>query len=143
MGNYDDIINQPHHVSKVHPQMSMVNRAAQFSPFAALSGYEDAIDETARLTDAEIELSEGTIQEINDRLSFLMEHLSEHVEVTILYFVPDEKKAGGRYATISGEIRKVRVFEQEIEMMDGTIIDVKRILSIDGSAFSQFEVLGT
>ena len=139
MGKYDDIINLPHHVSKVHPQMGMINRAAQFAPFAALSGYEDALDETARLTDAEIELSEGSIQEINDKLRFLAEHLSDHIEATILYFVPDAKKAGGRYLSITGEIKKVKAFEQEIEMMDGTIIAIARILTIDSDAFSRFE----
>ena len=143
MGKYDDIINLPHHVSKVHPQMSMVNRAAQFSPFAALSGYEDAIDETARLTDAEVELSEGSIQEINEKVRYLMEHLSDHDEITILYFIPDEKKAGGRYSSVTGEIKKVREFEQEIEMMDGTIIAIKRILSIAGDVFSRYETLGS
>ena len=142
MGKYDDIINLPHHVSKVHPQMSMVNRAAQFSPFAALSGYEDAIDETARLTDAEVELSEGSIQEINEKVRYLMEHLADHDEITIMYFIPDEKKAGGRYSSVTGEIKKVREFEQEIEMMDGTSIAIKRILSIAGDVFSRYETLG-
>ena len=143
MGKYDDIINLPHHVSKLHPQMSLVNRAAQFSPFAALSGYEDAIDETARLTDAEVELSEGSIQEINEKVRYLMEHLTDHDEITILYFIPDEKKAGGRYSSVTGEIKKVREFEQEIEMMDGTIIAIKRILSISGDVFSRYETLGS
>ena len=139
MGKYDDIINLPHHVSLKHPQMSMLNRAAQFSPFAALSGYEDAIDETARLTDAEIELSDGSIQEINDKVRYLIEHSSDHFVVTIMYFVPDAKKTGGRYTSISGEIKKVKVFEQEIEMMDGSIIAINRILSIDGEVFTRLE----
>lgn len=143
MGKYDDIINLPHHVSRVHPQMNMVNRAAQFSPFAALSGYEDAIDETARLTDAEVELSEGSIQEINEKVRYLMEHLADHDEITILYFIPDEKKAGGRYSSVTGEIKKVREFEQEIEMMDDTIIAINRILSISGDVFSRYETLGS
>ena len=142
MGKYDDIIHLPHHVSKVRPQMTMINRAAQFSPFAAISSYEDALDETARLTDAEIELSEGPVLEINEKVLYLMEHLSDHEEITILYFVPDEKKAGGRYSSVTGEIKKVREFEQEIVMMDGTTIAIKRILSIDGDVFSKFEIQG-
>ena len=142
MEKYDDIIELPHHVSKVHPQMSMANRAAQFSPFAALSGYEDALDEAARLTDAEVELSECSIQEINEKVNYLMEHLPDHDEITILYFTPDEKKAGGRYSSSTGKIKKVREFEQEIEMMDGTVIAIKRILSIDGGVFSHYETLG-
>ena len=139
MGKYDDIINLPHHVSIKHPQMSMSNRAAQFSPFAALSGYDDAIDEIARLTDDEIELGDGSIQEINEKIRFLMEHLSDHPEVTILYFVPDVKKAGGRYTSVTGKIRKIKVYEQEIEMMDSTVIAIRRIFSIDGDVFCRCE----
>ena len=140
MGKYDDIIHLPHYVSAKHPQMAMINRAAQFAPFAALSGYDDAIDETARLTDAEIELSDGSVQEINDQVRFLLEHASEHLEVTIIYFVPDKRKAGGKYTSVSGVVKKVRAFEQEIEMMDGTVIAIRHILSIDGDMFRQFEM---
>ena len=138
MGKYDDIINLPYHGSTTHPQMSMINRAAQFSPFAALSGYDDALDETARLTDEKIELSEGSIREINEKLRFLMAHPSDQSELTIMYFIPDEKKAGGRYSSITGKIMKIREYEQEIEMIDGTRIAIGHILSIDSDVFWKY-----
>ena len=140
MGKYDDIIHLPHHVSIKHPRMSMMSRAAQFAPFAALSGYEDALDETARLTDAPIVLSEGGIQEINEKIKFLMARLTDQTEVTILYFIPDAKKAGGRYTSVTSRIKKIKAYEQEIEMTDGTIIAFHRILSIDSDMFSRFEM---
>lgn len=140
MGKYNDIIDLPHHESKTHSQMSMIERAAQFSPFAALTGYEDAIDEAARLTEDELDLSEGSIQEINDKICFLMEHLSSHPIITIMYFVPDERKAGGRYRSVTGEVKKIRTFEQEIELADGTTVAIKRILSIDSELFNQFDM---
>ena len=95
MGNYDDIIDLPHHVSETHPPMSRADRAAQFSPFAALTGYDAAVRETARMTERRIELDEGVKAELNARLNCILEHLSEHPQVSITYFMPDEKKSGG------------------------------------------------
>ena len=120
--------------------MSMISRAAQFAPFAALSGYEDALDETARLTDTQIALSEGAIQEINDKIRLLMARLTDQAEVTILYFIPDVKKAGGRYTSVTSRVKKIKAYEQEIEMTDGTIIAFNRILSIDSDMLSRFEM---
>ena len=95
--DYDDIINLPHHVSTRHPQMSMYDRAAQFSPFAALTGYDDAIQETGRLTEQKIELDEETLEKLDERFQILQEHLGEQPEVRFTYFKPDERKEGGAY----------------------------------------------
>ena len=95
MSEYDDIIHLPHHVSRIHPQMSMEDRAAQFSPFAALTGYDAAIVETARLTAQRVELDEYERQALNKKLQFISEHLNEHPKVSITCFVPDARKEGG------------------------------------------------
>ena len=94
---YDDIINLPHHVSKKHPQMSLHDRAAQFSPFAALTGHKAAINETARLTDEKQILSEDVIAKLNEQLNLIKENIGTNPIVTITYFVPDDRKSGGAY----------------------------------------------
>ena len=94
-GKYQDIINLPHHVSKTHPQMPLYDRAAQFSPFAALTGYEDAIRETARLTDNWVQLSEDKKQELDEKLRQLIADRERTESVTIIYFQPDDRKEGG------------------------------------------------
>ena len=116
---YDDVIWRQHPTSKKHPRMSRMNRAAQFAPFAALTGYEESIEETARLTDRRIELSDKDIEDINIKLNFIKEHIKERPEVAITYFQPDERKEGGEYITVTGKVRrvdevnKVLVFEDE------------------------------
>lgn len=105
--NYDDIMDSPRHVSEKRPRMSNYDRAAQFSPFAALTGYEGAIRETARLTDEKLELEDGRIQEINRALRWLSAHVQERPEVEISYFRPDERKSGGEYVTVSGRLRRI------------------------------------
>ena len=92
---YDDIIHLPHHVSKTRPQMSMLDRAAQFPPFAALTGYEDAIQETGRLTDTKVEIGEEVREELDRKQQYLQDIIADRPEITITYFVPDERKAGG------------------------------------------------
>ena len=125
---YDDVIYRQHPTSKKHPRMSRMNRAAQFAPFAALTGYEESIEETARLTDRRIELSEFEIEELNAKLNFIQEHIKERPEVTITYFQPDERKEGGSYITVSGKVRrideasKVLVFEDEKIICIGVIV---------------------
>ena len=104
---YDDVINRQHPTSKKHPRMSRTNRAAQFAPFAALTGYEESIEETARLTDRRIELSEYEIEELNAKLNFIQEHIKERPKVTITYFQPDERKDGGTYFSINGKVRRI------------------------------------
>lgn len=112
MNPYDDIINLPHHVSRNHPQMSIRDRAAQFSPFAALAGYEDAVAETGRLTEEKRELSATEQAELNQRLCFLAEHLKDQPKVSIEYFVPDERKSGGACRAVNGSIKKIRLCRQ-------------------------------
>lgn len=107
MKNYDDIINLPHHVSSKHPQMSNEARAAQFAPFAALTGYGDAVEETARITDYKVELDEDAKDKINAKLNYLNTHILEKPPATFTYFVPDKKKNGGSYTSISGNVRQI------------------------------------
>ena len=128
---YDDIINLPHHVSSRHPQMPMMNRAAQFSPFAALTGYEDAVRETARLTDEKIELDEYEKEELDRKIQWIGSHLDEHIPVSITYFQPDYRKAGGTYEEIIDTIRKINVYEHEILLTKGTKIPIMNILLMD------------
>ncbi len=107
MGRYDDIINLSPPVSKKHPRMSLENRAAQFSPFAALTGHNEAIKETERLTDRKIELEEDAITDINRTLMWIKDNIKSHPEVVVTYFVPDYKKNGGKYVTATVNIKKI------------------------------------
>ena len=136
---YDEIINLPHHVSKTRPQMPMPDRAAQFAPFAALTGYDSAIKETGRLTDEKIELDEGILTVLDRKYQLLMDALDEAPEIEITYFKPDERKAGGKYITATGAVKKIDDFERWITMQDGTKIPMDDILSIDGDLFSSLE----
>ena len=130
MGKYDDIINLPHHVSRTHPQMTMEERAAQFSPFAALTGYDDAVTETGRLTDQWMPLSEEETEDMNQKLRFLMDHAGEQPAVSITYFIPDHKKAGGAYQTKQGTIRRIDAVNRIIEFTDREKLDMKYIREI-------------
>ena len=134
---YDDILNLPHHVSQNHPQMSMRDRAAQFSPFAALTGYEDAIDETGRLTEPRRELSEQEQAELNLRLNILAAKLKENPEIRIEYFVPAEQKSGGAYVIISEKIAKLSLSDRTIAMEDGNAIRIDNIAGITGTIFDE------
>ena len=135
---YDDIIHQPHHTSTVHARMSVLDRAAQFSPFAALTGYEAAIEETGRLTDAWVELDENMTAEINENLQIIMAQLANqsHPEVTITYFVPDanKEKIGGAYRNITGAVKKVDEAARVIIFKSGVRIDIDRIMQISPAA---------
>lgn len=139
MKGYEDIINLPHHISPTRQQMPMSDRAAQFSPFAALTGYDAAIKETGRLTDERIELDVEALSALDMKYQLLMEALDEAPEVTITYFQPDERKAGGKYLTATGAVKKVDDFERRITMQDGTKIPMDDILSIDGELFLSLE----
>ena len=134
---YDDIIHLPHRVSQNHPQMPMLDRAAQFAPFAALTGYEAAVGETARLTAERRELSSQEAEELNRRLAALISHLPDRPEATIEYFVPDDRKAGGAYVTITGRVRHISVPEKTLVMQDGTVIALDDVVSIDGNIFGE------
>ncbi|MBO5372107.1 MAG: hypothetical protein J6A75_05235 [Lachnospiraceae bacterium] len=132
---YDDIIHMPHPVSKRHPQMSLLDRAAQFSPFAALTGHEEAIAETARLTDKRMELDENMLEILNAKLQFLKEKETEKPVVVISYFEPDKKKPGGSYIKAAGTIRKIDVYKHRIFMDDGRSIPIQDVIAIDGDIF--------
>ena len=128
---YDDIIELPHHVSRVHPQMSMEERAAQFSPFAALTGYGAVIQETARLTVPRLELSESSQEEIKRKLDDLAEHLNERKKTAVTYYRPDQKKAGGAYVTPSGIVRRIDHAAGVLQMEDGLRIPIPDILDVN------------
>ena len=129
----------PHHVSKTRSQMPMSDRAAQFAPFAALTGYDAAIKETGRLTDERIELDVEALSALDMKYQLLMEALDEAPEVTITYFQPNERKAGGKYVSAVGAVKKIDDFERRITMRDGTRIPMDDVLSIDGELFSSLE----
>lgn len=131
-GKYEDIINLPHHVSKTHPQMPLCDRAAQFSPFAALTGYEDAIRETARLTDTWVQLSEDRKQELDEKLQRLISEKGRIEPVTITFFQSDERKAGGSYRTVTGQIRKFDMYKRKLLFKNGAEIDIEKITDING-----------
>lgn len=127
--NYDDIINLPHHVSVTHPRMSMIDRAAQFSPFAALTGHGAAIDETARLTDKKLELDESKKAAINEKLQ-VVSCCDDSSDIEVTYFVPDRKKDGGAYVALVGRVKKIDSVNREITMADGKIIPIENIYDI-------------
>ena len=130
MSRYDDIINLPHHVSTTRQRMSMHDRAAQFAPFSALVGYDDAVAETARLTEARPELDEQEQQAINERLAYIADHIHEQLEIRIKYFVPDEHKSGGAILEISGKVKKISATDKAIVIADGCIITITDVMDI-------------
>lgn len=132
---YSDIINLPHHVSMTHPHMAVIDRAAQFSPFAALTGYDSAIKETARLTDERITLDESVKDVLSNRLQIIADQIKEHPEITVIYFQPDAKKNGGTYVTAVGSVKKIDEYERVVVMTNGTVIPIDEIISIDGQIF--------
>ena len=127
---YDDIISLPHHVSKRHPQMSMLNRAAQFAPFAALTGFDASINESRRLTDDWIEQGADENDLLNRKMEQIVSMLPEHPLVTIDYFVPDEYKSGGAYQTVTGNVKRIDEYERLIELTNGMKIPIQNITEI-------------
>ena len=127
---YDDIINLPHHVSKTHPHMSIHDRAAQFSPFAALTGYDDSVKETARLTDEKPILDDIEIERIERLLQYLYSIIDEKPRATIQYFIPDDYKAGGKIVEVKESIRKIDVNASKLLLENGTEIPFKDIINI-------------
>ena len=128
--NYDDIINLPHYVSSKHPQMSMMNRAAQFAPFAALTGHSAAIDETAHLTELQQELADEDSEILDRKMAYLRETINEHPTISITYFEPDKKKSGGKYLSIKGQLQNIDDYNQAIVLKSGEAIPLKSILDI-------------
>ena len=136
---YDDLLDLPHHQSTEREHMSLHDRAAQFSPFAALTGYAGVIRETARLTDRKIELDETMLTALNERYQLLLSVLDAEPEVEITYFVPDERKSGGAYRTVSGVVKKADEFARRLTLTDGTVIPMEDVLMLDGAIFGQNE----
>ena len=136
---YDDIINLPHPEPTIRPRMAMENRAAQFSPFAALTGYDEATREEARLVDIKQELSEDMKDMLDAKLAIIEQHIKEQPEISVTYFQPDEKKTGGRYKTVSGNVKKLDGVEHVIIMADGTKIPIGDVRLIGGDLFRLFE----
>lgn len=134
---YDDIINLPHHVSKKHPQMSLHDRAAQFSPFAALTGHKAAINETARLTDEKQILSEDVIAKLNEQLNLIKENIGTNLIVTITYFVPDDRKSGGAYISNTGVVKKINEYNHTVILTDNTVIPIEQISEMQSDIFSE------
>ena len=134
---YDDIINLPHHVSKKHPQMSLHDRAAQFSPFAALTGHKAAINETARLTDEKQILSEDVIAKLNEQLNLIKENIGTNQTVTITYFVPDDRKSGGAYISNTGVVKKINEYNHTVVLTDKTVIPIEQISEMQSDIFSE------
>ena len=129
--DYDDILHLPHHVSERHPPMSMNDRAAQFAPFSALTGYEDVIAETGRPTERPFELDEQEAAELDRRLALLIAKLAEHPAAAVTYFVPDERKSGGAYRTVTGKVEKISAADRTIVMADGRAIPLDDVASLD------------
>lgn len=130
MGKYDDIINLPHHVSSTRPRMPMIDRAAQFQPFRALTGYEDAVRETARLTDRRMELTEEEKARLDAALQRLMDSISSRPQVSVTWFQPDKRKAGGAYVTTTGRLKKIDNLEGVLILLGGERIVIEDILDI-------------
>lgn len=134
---YADIIHLPHHVSKIYPQMPMANRAAQFSPFAALGGHRAAIREAARRTEAKRELGEYDREILDRKLGILRERQGSRPEISVTYFRPDTKKEGGAYVTASGRLEKIDYYEGMLVLSDGKKIYFEDISDIAGNWLAQ------
>lgn len=130
-GKYDDIIHLPRPVSQRHARMTIQDRAAQFAPFAALTGYDDVIEESGRLTDRRIDLDEGEIARLNEALNSIQERLADRPRVRLIYFQADSRKAGGAYRTITGRVKKLDEHEKNLLLEDGSIIPLKQIFDIE------------
>lgn len=128
--NYEDIINMPHHVSERHPQMGIEGRAAQFAPFAALTGHSEAVKETARLTEKRIEIDEGLKLQLNNKLQKIIENINTNPKIIFTYFVYDDKKEGGKYVNKTGSVKKIDIENEYIILTDKTKIPINEIINI-------------
>ena len=139
MKDYSKIISLPHHQSATRKRMSNYDRAAQFAPFAALTGHDEAIKETARLTDDYMEMGEDRLGELSAKIQLLIDKLSEQPEITVVYFIPDERKSGGSYAEKTGVVRIIDEYERKLVFYDGDKILIDRVADFKGEIFSQLE----
>ena len=134
---YADIIGLPHHTSRTRPRMSLSARAAQFAPFAALTGYGAAVDETARLTDDRIVLDENAKAMLDGKLLIIADHITEHPEITVTYFEPDKKKSGGAYVSVTGQVKEIDEYERIVRLCDGMKIPIEQIYGIVSELFEE------
>lgn len=132
---YEDIVNLPPHISKKHPQPTMMDRAARFAPFAAITGYEEMVLEEARITEERIDLDEGTLSILNEKLNMIQEFIDEKPEIKITYFEPDKKKSGGAYIDITGTVKRIDEYECLVIMTDGRMIRVEDIYGLESDLF--------
>ena len=132
---YEDIVDLPHYVSKKHPQPTMADRAARFAPFAAITGYEEMVLEEARVTDDRIEMDESSKAALNEKLNMILEFIDEQSEVSITYFEPDKRKAGGAYVTVTGTVKRIDEYEHLVIMTDGKKINIDDIYNLQGELF--------
>ena len=132
---YNDIMHLPHHVSTTRARMPGIDRAAQFAPFAALTGYDTVIQETGRLTDRRIELTEDSRTALDRKQQLLLDNMADRPEVSVTYFVPDERKAGGAYVTVTGRVKKVDDYQRLLLLTDGTKIPLDEILDMESELF--------
>ena len=139
MKDYSKIISLPHHQSATRKRMSNYDRAAQFAPFAALTGHDEAIKETARLTDDYMEMGEDRLGELSAKIKLLIDKLSEQPEITVVYFIPDVRKSGGSYAEKTGIVRIIDEYERKLVFYDGDKILIDRVADFKGEIFSQLE----
>ena len=136
---YDDIINLTNHISQKHPQMSLYARSAQFAPFAALTGYEDAIKQTSRETSEKIDIDDELKSILDSKLQIIMEQIKNKPEISITYFIPDLKKNGGSYITVTGIVKKIDLYNQHIYLANDTEIPINDIINISGEIFKMYE----
>ena len=130
---YKDIINMPYPNPEIEKDFpDKVNREAQFAPFAALTGYDDTVEETARLTHNRIDLDETAKEELSRKLAYIRDNIKTMSQVTITFFVPDDKKDGGEYVSVTDRVKKIRSFENDIVMQDNTVIQIEDIISVEG-----------
>lgn len=136
---YDDMIDLSHHVSTKRPHMSLYDRAAQFSAFKALTGYEDCVTEAARLTGERIELDDASLSFLNGKIQILQDEIKSRPNITVTYFVPDKKKDGGKYVTFSGSIKRIDEVERTIIFSDGRTILIDDVIGIESELFAELE----
>lgn len=139
MKSYDKIINLPHYEPKYHQRMSIYNRAAQFAPFAALTGYEDAVSETGRLTENEKLLNDDLKNVIDMKLQIIEEHIKDNQSINVLYFVKDKRKACGKYIEYIGNVKRIDKINQEIIFKDNTRICFDKILDIKAEFIKEID----
>lgn len=132
---YEDIVNLSPHISEKYPQPTMLERAARFAPFAAITGYEEMVLEEARVTEERVELDEGTLAELNERLNMIHESLESEPVIKITYFEPDKKKAGGAYITVTGVVKRIDEYERYVLMADGKKIPIDQIYGLESRIF--------